>query len=104
MNDFLDLKGASGATYRFRVWPKNAAHLPVAGNYVVLKAGADGFQVLLLGATHNLSLARADAAKVASLGPTHVFTRLNVARLTRFAEHEDLVAGHQPAAGSDGVS
>ena len=104
MNDFLDLKGASGVSYRFRIWPEHAAHLPVAGNYVVLKAGPDGFQVLLIGATSNLSLARTDSAKVAQLGPTHVFTRLNVARATRLAEHEDLVAGHQPVQVSDGVS
>ena len=104
MNDFLDLKGASGAAYRFRLWPENAAHLPVAGNYVVLKANPGGFQVLLIGATSNLSLARTDAAKVDKLGPTHVFTRLNVARATRMAEHEDLVAGHQPVQVSDAVS
>ena len=103
MKDFLDLKGASGATYRFRVWPEKAAHLPVAGNYVFLKETPDGFKVLLVGATNNLSLARTEWSKVTRLGATHVFTRLNVARAMRTAEHEDLVAGYQPVLVGEGV-
>ena len=104
MKDFLDLKGASGAAYRFRVWPATAGHSPVAGNYVFLKETPSGFEVLLVGATNNLSLARAQWNKVTKLGATHVFTRLNVARAARVAEHEDLVAAYQPVLVSDGVS
>ena len=33
MRDFIDLQGASGASYRFRRRPEGAAHLPTAGNY-----------------------------------------------------------------------
>ncbi|WP_293682749.1 hypothetical protein [uncultured Phenylobacterium sp.] len=104
MNDFLDLKGASGATYRFRVWVDGASHLPVAGNYVFLKVEPDSLQVLLVGATNDLSQARLEWPKVAALGATHVFTRLNVARAVRTAEHEDLVAGYKPVLVSNGVS
>ena len=104
MKDFLDLKGASGAAYRFRVWPEKAAHLPVAGNFVFLKETPTGFDVLLVGATNNLAEARGEWNKVAKLGATHVFTRLNVARTARGAEHEDLVAAYQPVLVGDGVS
>lgn len=96
MQDIIDLKGASGAVYRFRIWPEGAAHLPIAGNYVFIKAGDDGFTVLLVGATNDLSKARGDWGKVARRGATHVFTRLNVARAVRTAEHDDLVAGYNP--------
>ena len=103
MKELIEFKGASGAAYRFRVWPEKAAHLPIAGNYVFLKETPAGFEVLLVGATNNLSLARAEWNKVRDLGATHVFTRLNVARAARAAEHEDLVAAYQPVVVSDGV-
>jgi hypothetical protein len=105
MYDFIDLKGASGAEYRFRLWPDGASHLPVAGNFVIVKAGGEGesVTVLLVGVTNDLSQARADWARVAKRGATHVFTRLNVARTVRTGEHQDLVAGCKPAVVSDGV-
>ena len=103
MKDFLDLKGASGAEYRFRIWREGSPHLPVAGNYVFLREDGEGFKVLLVGATNDLSQARSEWPKVVRRGATHVFTRLNVARAVRAAEHEDLVAGYRPALVSDGV-
>jgi hypothetical protein len=104
MKEFLDLKGASGAEYRFRVWPEGAQHLPIAGNYVFLRLEEEGFKVLLVGATNDLSQVRAEWPKVARRGATHVFTRLNVARAVRLAEHEDLVASYKPALVSEGAS
>lgn len=97
MQDFIDLKGASGAEYRFRIWREGTPHLPIAGNYVFLRQEAEGFTVLLVGATNDLSQARAEWAKGAKRGATDVFTRLNVARAVRTAEHQDLVAGYKPA-------
>ena len=103
MQDFIDLKGASGAEYRFRLWPEGAAHAPMAGNYVFLKETPEGFTVLLVGVTNDLSAARGDWGKVAKRGAPHVFTRLNVARALRATEHKDLVAGHKAALVSEGV-
>lgn len=102
MRDFIDLSGASGALYRFRIWADGAAHLPVAGNYVIVKAEPEGFSVLLVGLTNDLSRARGDWGKAAKHGATHMFTRLNVARATRVMEHADLVAGHEPPLVSEG--
>jgi hypothetical protein len=102
MQDFIDLRGASGASYRFRLWPEGAAHLPVAGAYVFVRADSEGFTVLLIGTTNDLSQARAEWGKVAKRGATHAFTRLNVARAIRTAEHGDLVAGYKPAFVSQG--
>jgi hypothetical protein len=103
MQAFIDLKGASGAEYRFRLWPEGAAHAPIAGNYVFLKEEPEGFTVLLVGVTNDLCQARREWAKVARRRPTHVFTRLNVARALRSAEHADLVAGYQGAVVTEDV-
>lgn len=93
MQDFLDLKGASGARYRFRHWPEGSALLPAAGNYAYVREEPTGHTVLWVGETNDLSKARPDWTEGRRRGATHVFTRLNVARAVRIAEHEDL-AGH----------
>lgn len=96
MKDFIDLKGASGAAYRFRLWPPGAAHLPIAGNYACVRADDDGFELVSVGEMLDLSeLPKALPRKVRE-ATTHIYTRLNVARATRCAEHEDLMGGCQP--------
>lgn len=104
MQNFIDLRGASGADYRFRLWPEGASHPPMAGNYVFLKEGEAGaFTVLLVGVTNDLSSARREWSAVASRGATHVFTRLNVARALRTTEHADLASGYKGALVREGV-
>ncbi len=95
--EFLDLKGASGAFYRFRHWPAGASHLPIAGNYVVIQETAAGFKVLAVGASMNLSVARPAPPGGRARKVTQVYTRLNVSRAARTSEHEDLVANYRPA-------
>jgi hypothetical protein len=104
MKDFLDLNGASGATYRFRIWAEGAPHQQIAGNYVFLREEPEGFKVLLVGVTNDLSNAGTDWSKVAKRGATHLFTRLNISRAARQAEHDDLVAHHKTALVSESVS
>ncbi|UTP38457.1 hypothetical protein M9M90_14690 [Phenylobacterium sp. LH3H17] len=89
---FIDLSGVSGAKYRFRLWRDGTDHLPIAGNFVVVLEGSA--EVAVIGMTNDLSQARsATKAK----GEAHVYTRLNVARATREAEHADLLS-HYPKA------
>ncbi len=97
MKDFIDLEGASGARYRFRLWPEGAPHTPVGGNYVYVKAEESGVTVLQVGETNDLSKARAGWPAAARRGATHVMTRLNVARAVRAAEHADLAAKYVDA-------
>ena len=98
MKDFIDLQGASGAAYRFRLWPAGADHQPIAGNYVCVRAGDDtGFEVVSIGETLDLSQVRAALPKKVRDATTHIYTRLNVARAVRCAEHEDLMARGSPA-------
>jgi hypothetical protein len=97
MQDFIDLQGASGASYRFRRRPEGASHLPTAGNYVLVREAGTGFKVLTVGASLDLSLVRPPGPARAGRRATHLFTRLNVARSVRVSEHEDLVASYRPA-------
>lgn len=94
MREFIDLTGASGANYRFRLWQQGAPHSPMAGNYVFVKADAegDGYSIVQAGVSDDLSTVRSVFEKAAKRGATHVFTRLNVSRAVRTAEHEDISA------------
>jgi len=98
MKEFVDLQGASGSQYRFRLWPEGAPHSPMAGNYVFVKEEPEGFAVVLVGVTSDLSHARMEGRLAAKKGATHLYTRLNVARAVRISEHEDIVARYQPVA------
>jgi hypothetical protein len=97
MKEFIDLQGASGVTYRFRLWPSDALHQPIAGNYVCVRAEAGAYTVISVGECLDLSLVRDQLPKRVREAATHTYTRLNVARSTRSAEHEDLAARHGTA-------
>jgi len=96
MKDFIDLKGASGTTYRFRRLPDGEPHQRIAGNYAVLKLRQAGFTVRLVDATNDLSQARARCPSDILKG-AQLYTRLNVSRAAREAEHQDLLANYGPA-------
>lgn len=96
MKEIIDLRGASGATYRFRLWAPGASHLPTGGNYAYVKETPGGFTVLTAAAVDDLSLTRsAHGAMANELGATHLFTRLNVSRAVRTAEAEDIAGFYQ---------
>ena len=86
--EFVDLHGASGRAYRFRAWPVTGAHPPIAGNFAIVRTR--GREVLEVGMLDNLAEALGLAAKHPS--GVRLFTRLNVARAHREAEHADLAA------------
>lgn len=78
MQPFMDFQGASGATYRFRLAPDGKVSSPTAGNYAYVKQEAEGFAVLAVEATNDLSSAAANWPRaVAKQGATHLYTRLN---------------------------
>ncbi|MET0294080.1 MAG: hypothetical protein ABW042_03615 [Phenylobacterium sp.] len=91
---FIDIYGASGTAYRFRRWSTSEAHPPMAGNFALV-AEQSG-KVVAVGVTDDLSGAVRELETIAP--GTTLFTRLNVARRLREAEHTDLTALH-PAAG-----
>jgi hypothetical protein len=86
--DFVDLQGASGQTYRFRQWPPGGHHQPIAGNYALVRTRA----VVGLGVADNLAEV---CGHVGALPQgVAIYTRLNVSRARREAEHLDLAAAH----------
>ena len=96
MKDIIDLHGASGAKYRFRLWPPGAGHLPMGGNYAFVREEPGGFALLAGAAIDDLSLTRSTHGAAASaLGATHLFTRLNVSRAVRTFEAEDIAAYYE---------
>jgi hypothetical protein len=97
MQDFIDLQGASGASYRFRRRAEGASHLPTAGNYVLVQETSTGFKVLTVGTSIDLSTVKPPGKVRAGRRPLHLFTRLNIARAVRGFEHQDLVAHQRPA-------
>jgi len=94
MRELLDIPGGSGATYRFRPWPNGAPHEPIGGNYLFVRIDDEQVEVLVIGTTNDLSRAKSTFPKAEKRGATHVFTRLNVTRSTREAEHQDIAAAH----------
>ena len=69
MREFVELQGASGANYRFRLWPGDNAHPPIAGNYVVVLDTAEGLVILEVNVSEDLSLVRT-ALKPSIRGPS----------------------------------
>ncbi len=97
MPAFLDLNGASGATYRFRLAPGGNVTTPIAGNYACVREDEAGFTVLSIAATNDLSSATAEWKRcVAKYGATHLYTRLNVSSLVRENEQRDIAAFYKP--------
>jgi hypothetical protein len=92
--EFIDLQGASGRTYRFKRWPAAGPHPPIAGNYAIVRRSDR--RVTMLGISDNLAEAR---DQLASLGhDLEAFTRLNVSRADREAEHADVCAAYPASA------
>lgn len=103
MSDIIDLRGASGAAYRFR--RVDPAALPAtAGNFVYAREEAGELAVLCCGTALSLTSAgdlRRDV--VERHGEADLFIRLNVARAVRRGEHEDIVERIQPPATYDEI-
>jgi hypothetical protein len=103
VSDIIDLRGASGAAYRFR--RADPAALPAtAGNFVY--AREEGGELVVLGCGTALSLSAAAGLQrnlVDSHGEADLFIRLNVARAVRQGEHQDIVEHIKPPATFDEI-
>jgi hypothetical protein len=104
MRDFIDVRGSSGAAYRFRLWAEGSAYSPAGGNYVFVRAEPTGFAVTLVARTNDLSKAITEWPAAQQRGATHLFTRLNVSRTIREAEHQDLADRYVDAGAPEGTN
>ena len=100
MSAFLDLNGASGATYRYRLAQDGRVTTPIAGNYACVRLEDAGFTVVSVAATNDLSSAtQAWKQAVAKQGATHLYIRLNVSSSVRENEQQDIAAYYKPRGG-----
>lgn len=95
MNNQIDLRGASGAIYRYRLAENAEPKTPIGGNFAYLTMEG---QVLFIGETNNLASGAQQmwAAALATYGAVQLFVRFNVSSATRRHEHDDLLAALQP--------
>lgn len=94
MKPYIELKGASGAVYRYKLAEDADPRTTIAGNFVYLNA--DG-AVLLAGETNNLIAANERWSEaVVRHGATGLYTRLNVSGASRAEEHADIIAALHP--------
>ncbi|MGI8840700.1 MAG: hypothetical protein ACR2F8_07980 [Caulobacteraceae bacterium] len=98
MRDLIDLKGASGAVYRFNLLRDGRPLSPMGGNFAYVREAGEGYEVILVGEGQNLLTdARARwAGAVAGHGAQHLYTRLNITERVRRHEHDDIVAAARP--------
>lgn len=98
MKPFIDLVGASGAVYRFRLVEDPTLLPATGGNFAYVRADGKDEQVVGCGVARSLFKAQASwPAAVEQHKANGIYVRLNVARIQREAEHEDLVEGLKPA-------
>ena len=98
MQQFIDIAGASGAVYRFQPISGHDRLPATAGNFLFVRGGSDAYEVICCGMTSGLAQARAAwSAAVEQHQVTAIFVRLNVSRAVRVREHEDIIAGQNPA-------
>jgi len=94
MKDLIDLKGASGAVYRFALVREGRPLSPMGGNFIYVRARGEGYELVHVGEVQNLLKdARAGWPQaVEAHGATDLFTRLNITERVRQQEHADILA------------
>jgi len=89
----IDLRGASGVTYRFR---RSGWQSPIGGNFVYVRLVDGKPSVVCCGCARSLGRSLIDPIwpldENAQPGDL-LYVRLNAASSTRQSEHEDLVSG-----------
>ena len=97
MKEHVDLQGASGASYRFRL-VADPGQLPASsGNFAYVRWRGAAPQIACCGAVNSLlSANRLWDEAVRGHGVEGLYIRLNVARAVRDEEHADLVQKLRP--------
>jgi hypothetical protein len=94
MKDIIDVRGASGAAYRFTRFREGNPLSAMGGNFVYARETDDVTTILFVGEAQNL-LTGAQSLwddAVRGHGAEGLYTRLNISERTRQAEHSDILA------------
>jgi hypothetical protein len=94
----VDIKGASGATYRFMRYREGRPLSPAGGNFIFGRYTGARFEMLFAGEVQNLMKdARARWGEaVERYQASDLFTRLNISERVRQLEHADIVKANDP--------
>ena len=99
MKLYIDLQGASGAVYRYKLAEDGDPRTTIAGNFVYVDAAG---HVVYAGEANNLHSAGTRWSEaVARHKATHLYTRLNVSGASRTEEFKDLVEALNPIMNRD---
>lgn len=95
----VTLKGISGRTYEFDVYPWGTSFKPLGAIYTVLKKVSTDFYIQYVGQTGDLS-SRFDSHHKQSCfdrnGKTHIAIHLESSESARLAKEADMVVHHKP--------
>lgn len=97
MKAYIDARGVSGNSFRFRA-VEDPAHLQsMAGNFLYVRSTRTGFEVVYSGEGGSLTdaLGRWEEAKK-DHGATAIYMRLNISQATRLEEQADITAHYNP--------
>ncbi len=98
MQDFVDVAGASGASYRFMRLKDGRPLSPMGGNYLYGRYTAGRFELIYAGEAQNLlqdARARWDEA-ASRFQAAEMFSRLNISERVRQLELTDIVDANHP--------
>ncbi|PXA88192.1 hypothetical protein DMC25_06015 [Caulobacter sp. D4A] len=94
MKPYIDLKGASGAVYRYKLAEDRDPRTTIAGNYLYLNAEGD---VVFAGEANNLHDSTRGFSEAAEKhAAEYLYVRLNVSGAARADELADLLAALSP--------
>ncbi|MDR7114557.1 hypothetical protein [Caulobacter sp. BE254] len=95
MKPYIDLQGASGAVYRYKLAEDRDPRTTIAGNFVFVDATGT---VVYAGEANNLHGAGNRFPEAATKHKAeYLYTRLNVSGASRSDELQDIVAALKPA-------
>ena len=98
MKDTIDVRGASGAVYRFVRVRGGQSLTRMGGNFIYAKTADESWDIVFVGEAPNLM---ADAHRlwpqaVQDFGAEELFTRLNVTERIRQIEQSDILKAIKP--------
>jgi len=98
LKDQIDLRGASGAVYRFSLFKEGRPLSPMGGNYAYARETGDRVEILYIGEVQNLlkDCHTRWGEAVEMYQAVALYSRLNISERIRKQEHEDLVAAMRP--------
>lgn len=98
MRDYIDVRGASGNTYRFMRLKDGRPLSPMGGNYLYTRFTGEKLDIILAGEAQNLLKdARERWSEAAERYQVQeLYTRLNISERVRLLELADIIEANHP--------